>query len=501
VLRRRKRIISFCALLSVGAALGLSVLQTPVYAATSEVVLRTGDPGSRPAASPEEASRAARTEILVIESTAVRSAVESDLGFTVDISAEQAGDTDVIRIRAESSDPGRALQAADAFANTFVEIRTGQLDAELKKASEDLQVQLNDYEARLQSQSPGAEQDRLATERDRLQDRADDLQLDDALSDSYVKVLSPATSSGRPVEPRTVRNSLLGLAGGLLLGVLIAFLLQSLDDSVATSTQLEQALRNIPVVAVIPAADPKAIGRRQLVTLNDPGSPTAEGYRKLRTALQFAARERPMQSLQVTSPNSMQGKTTTVANLGIVLAQAGLRVVVVDCDLRRPRLHELFGIANATGFTSVLAGDVPLSVAVGYEEDQPGLAVLPSGPLPSNPSELLASQRTVEVLTSLQAAYDVVLLDSPPVLAAADAVVLSRRVDGTLIVTVAEVTTRRDSTRAAEALRMVDAPLVGAVLHGSTSEAAGDDPGDYIRVDEQEQEARAEVAPRRPFDT
>ncbi len=457
------------------AALGYSVLQTPVYEATSEVVLRTGDPGSRPAASPDEAARAARTEILIIESPAVRRQVEQQLGFETEVSAHQAGDTDVIRIRAESSDPGRAVQVADAYAATYVQVRTQQLDDELTRAQTELQSKLAELDQRAQALPPGPEKDRLASERDQQQDRADQLELDSALSDSYVKVLSQAEAPVSPARPRTVRNVLLGLTTGLLIGLLVAAVMEALDDSVGSSAQLEAALRDIPVLAVIPAADPKSRGRDQLVTLQAPDSTMAESYRRLRSALQFLARDQPMQSLQITSPNSMQGKTTTAANLGVVLAQAGLRVVVVCCDVRRPRLHHLFEIDKDPGFTSVLTGQVPLSVAIREEPAQSGLAVLPSGPLPSNPSELLASQRTVEVLTSLQAAYDVVLLDTPPVMTAADTVVLSRRVDATLVVSVAEVTTRRDAARAAEALRLVDAPLLGAVLHGAESEAIGDE--------------------------
>jgi capsular exopolysaccharide synthesis family protein len=173
-----------------------------------------------------------------------------------------------------------------------------------------------------------------------------------------------------------------------------------------------------------------------------------------------------MRTLQVTSANAREGKTTTLANLAVALARSGQSVVVVCCDLRRPRVHEFFGLDNEIGFTSVLLGKVPLARAVQDVPAQTRLSLLASGPLPPNPSELLSSKRTVEVLGSLQAEFDIVLIDSPPVLPVTDALVLSGRVDATLLIGVAGATTRKEATRAVELLRQVDAPLVGSVLNG-----------------------------------
>jgi capsular exopolysaccharide synthesis family protein len=156
----------------------------------------------------------------------------------------------------------------------------------------------------------------------------------------------------------------------------------------------------------------------------------------------------------------------------LALARAGQRVVMIDCDLRRPRVHEFFGLPNEVGLTSVLLGEVSLSQAVHEVPEERYLMCLASGLLPPNPSELLASKRTVQVLTALQAESDIVLIDCPPVLPVTDAAVLSARVDATLLVATARVTTRRDFGRAMELLRQVEAPLVGAVLNGVTEEGA-----------------------------
>jgi non-specific protein-tyrosine kinase len=186
----------------------------------------------------------------------------------------------------------------------------------------------------------------------------------------------------------------------------------------------------------------------------------------LRTSLQFLGLDRPLKIIQITSASAGEGKTTTIANLGVVLARAGQRVVIVSCDLRVPRVHLFFDQSNEVGFTSVLLGQCPLSAAIQPVAGQPGLVVLPSGPPPPNPAELLSTPRASEVLRSIASNCDVVLVDSPPTLPVADARVLSRAVDATLVVARAGKTSRRSLGRAIEVLREVGAPLVGTVLNG-----------------------------------
>ncbi|MCA1844272.1 MAG: CpsD/CapB family tyrosine-protein kinase, partial [Actinobacteria bacterium] len=155
----------------------------------------------------------------------------------------------------------------------------------------------------------------------------------------------------------------------------------------------------------------------------------------------------------------------------VALSSAGDRVVLVCCDLRRPRIHEFFGLSNKAGFTSVLLGELPLPVAIQAVPGHDRLTLLASGPLPPNPSELLSSRRTAEVLAALQDHADFVLIDSTPVLPVTDALVLSGRVDATLLVCAAEHTTGKDFARAVELLRQVDAPLVGTVFNGVAQES------------------------------
>src|SRR5205807_9418211 len=226
----------------------------------------------------------------------------------------------------------------------------------------------------------------------------------------------------------------------------------------------------MPTLGIIPAVEGWKSGEApRTVSIEEPTSSASEAYRSLRTAIGFIGLDRPLRVIQVTSPSAAEGKTTTIANLAVALSNIGKRVVVVDCDLRRPRIHSFFHVPNDLGFTSVLLGEVPLGDVM-QTVGRRHLMLLASGPLPPNPSELLSSPRTAQVLRALQAEADVVLVDSPPVLPVTDSAVLSAHVDATLLVMRAGVTTRRQLTRAVEVLEQVASPLVGTVLNGVTAD-------------------------------
>ncbi|GAB4556797.1 MAG: CpsD/CapB family tyrosine-protein kinase [Anaerolineae bacterium] len=202
-----------------------------------------------------------------------------------------------------------------------------------------------------------------------------------------------------------------------------------------------------------------------LITIREPRSPVAEAYRSLRTNLEFCSLDEPLRTLLVTSPSPDEGKSTTLANLAVTTAQAGRRVIIADCDLRRPRQHEIFGVSNSVGLTTMVRDDQALAQPPLQETEVPGLRILPSGPPPPNPAELLASQRMSQIIERLQQEADMVLFDAPPVIAVTDAAVLSTKVDGVLLVINAGTTRREYALRAKELLARVNARLVGAVLN------------------------------------
>ncbi|PDW03913.1 CpsD/CapB family tyrosine-protein kinase [Candidatus Viridilinea mediisalina] len=206
-----------------------------------------------------------------------------------------------------------------------------------------------------------------------------------------------------------------------------------------------------------------------LVTLRDPGSPAAEAYRTLRTNILFSSLDRPLRTLLVTSTAPNEGKSTTLANLAVTMAQAEQRVLVVDCDLRRPSLHTLFGLPNEQGLTSAILAqndDLPPAQATVV----PGLKVLTSGPLPPRPADLLGSRRMAAMIERMSANADIVLFDTPPVVAVTDAAALAPRVDGVLLVLHAGHTRRDRAREARQLLEKVKANIVGVVLNGAKQE-------------------------------
>ncbi|HLN60790.1 MAG TPA: CpsD/CapB family tyrosine-protein kinase [Symbiobacteriaceae bacterium] len=202
-----------------------------------------------------------------------------------------------------------------------------------------------------------------------------------------------------------------------------------------------------------------------VVAQREPSSVVAEAFRVLRTNLQFLGLDEPLRSILLTSAAPGEGKSTTAANLGVAFAQAGTRVCLVDADLRRPMLAKLLGLENWAGLTTALIGQAPLEECV-KKTPVEGLWLLPSGPVPPNPAELLGSERMAALLERLKAEYDLVLIDSPPVLAVTDAAVLAPRTDGVVLVIRAGRTDRRAVQRARTALETVHARVLGTVLGG-----------------------------------
>jgi len=202
----------------------------------------------------------------------------------------------------------------------------------------------------------------------------------------------------------------------------------------------------------------------ELITVTESRSPISEAYRTLRTNLDFAGLDRALKTLVITSAGVSEGKSTTLANLAIVSAQAGRRVILVDADLRRPMLHQIFGLANDIGLTTMMMDDAALASPPLCKTAVDGLSVLTSGPLPPNPAEVMGSRRMGEIIAALAERADQVLFDTPPVVAVTDAAVLATKVDGVVLVVSAGHTRRDHARTAVQRLQQINARVVGAVL-------------------------------------
>jgi len=209
-----------------------------------------------------------------------------------------------------------------------------------------------------------------------------------------------------------------------------------------------------------------------LITLTDPRSRAAEAYRTLRTNLTFAALDKPLETLVVTSAAPDEGKSTVLANLGVTLAQGERRVILVDADLRRPSLHEIFGVANDRGLTTMIVDEAALNDPPLMDVGVNNLWLVPSGPLPPNPADILGSRKMEEAIAALKARADIILFDAPPVVAVTDAAVLGTKVDGALLAVCAGRTRREHAQRAKELLERVHVRIVGAVLNDAPRDVA-----------------------------
>ena len=488
VLSRRKMVVIFTVLIVVGTSVVASVLQEPIYKATARMLLqaRASESPFDPATGQYiDRDRALATEIEVLRSESVEEEVRSQLGTAPGVMAAPLGRTDVVTVSAESTDPERAAAVANAYAAAYINVKRkqsvdGLLTAgkEIQEKVNNFQKQIDDLDAQVAAAGTGPNQaavrESLSVQRTALVDQKalfkqtlDKLTVDANLATGGAHMVGRAVVPTAPIKPTPKRNAVLGAIVGLLLGVGLAFLVEYLDDTIKTKEELERIAGTVPVLGLIPSVDKwKTADEAWLISRDEPRSLPAEAYRTLRTATQFVAIDRAMGTLQITSPSAGDGKTTTLTNLGVALATAGQRVILVDCDLRRPRLHQFFGLSNETGFTSLLVGDTPISAVLQQAPGVRRLRVLPSGPLPPNPSELLSSERTAEVFAALRAEADIVLIDSPPVLPVTDALVLFRQADAAIMVFSARKTTRKQASTALQMAHQVDAPLVGAVLNG-----------------------------------
>lgn len=494
VLRRRKWTVALGTLFVVGSALILSLLQSPVYQSSTRVLLRPSASIFDAGAAQQSANPVlVQTEIQLLQGERVAELVKERLGSAPPISVTSVSQTAVIEITAESGRPAQAAEIADAYANAYIQLSQRDATDALVDVSADIQTRLDtlqkdiaDLDGRLAAlpsctgPSPPRECDqrgRLTQDRDALvnqvvplRQRLNELQLGIS-KNSGPQVIARATVPTSPARPRPVYNGLLGLGVGLVFALGLAFVLEHFDDSIRSKEDLERCAPGLPVVGTIPALTSwKNRSETHVISGTEPNSPVAEAYRSLRTAVRFVTLDQSVRVIQITSPNVSEGKSTTVANLAVALARAGERVIVVCCDLRRPRIHEFFGLPNDVGLTSVIMGTTPLSAALQPVPGQDRLVLLASGELPPNPSELLSSNRAAQILAALQKEASVVLVDCPPVLPVTDAAVLSSRVDATILVATVGTSGRKEMMRSVELLRQVSAPLVGLVLNGTSAE-------------------------------
>jgi succinoglycan biosynthesis transport protein ExoP len=426
-----------------------------------------------------------------------------DLQFLPEVIVQAVPDTQLIEIRVNDTSPARAAAVAEEFANQMVLRSPTNADAKDAARETFIQTQLDELETTITATGDEIQekQDALvgafsAQQIEQLQGEIAALQTKQTtLQANYANLLANtnrgainsmtiighAEVPSTPVGPGIGASVVAAGAVGLVLATAAAYLLEYLDDSIVSPDDIAR-VTEAPTLAGIARIEEDDEGGR-LIALSEPRAPTTEAYRVLRTGIQFSSVDNPDQArLMITSANPSEGKSLTVANLAIVMAQAGLNVLVVDADLRRPVQHKAFRMPQKGGLTNLLleldlsASDDEILAAM-KRAIQPtqveGLHLLTSGPIPPNPSELLGSAKMEMTISTLARQYDYLVIDSPPVLAVTDAAVLSRRVDGVLLVVDAGRTRRGHLRQSLQQLEAANAHVIGLVLNRMSPRSDG----------------------------
>lgn len=428
ILRRSWILIVVSTLVGAGAALGLSMAMTPVYQAQAQlfVSVQSADEIASAYSGGLYVQQRIKSYVDVVDSPGVLDPVIEKLALDVSyptlaasVSAQSPPNTVLLSVVATDTSAEKAAKVANATAKS------------------------------------------LAKEIVRLETT------DSGKKPVKAELIRPAQVPGTPVSPRTMLNVVLGAMLGLMVGVGIAILRRVMDTSVSTPADVEEAsdASSLGVVTFDPEAKNKP-----LVTLR--GSPRSEAFRTIRTNLRYVDVDNPARAVVITSSVPGEGKSTTACNLAIALGQAGSRVLLVEADLRRPKVADYLGVDGSVGLTDVLIGQVELDTAI--VSWQRGLIdFLPAGAIPPNPSELLGSRQMSDLLAQLGQRYDAIIIDAPPLLPVTDAAILATAADGAILVTRYGRTRREQVAEAADALRQVNVRLLGTVLNFAPTRRRG----------------------------
>lgn len=426
VLRSRWMVILATTLVGGLLALGASLLTTPMYRSELQFYVTVAG-GESAAAAAYQGSLGAQQRVqsyaaLVRSSDVTKRVVEeaeADLSPTQVANATLAtanAETVLLNVAVTDSNPERALELAQAFG----EVLPGAI-------------------SRLETPDGGGP----------------------ALA--KLTVVNPPALPSAPVTPKTEQNVAIGLTLGLLAGIGLSLLLNSFDRRIKSKEQLE-SIAGKPIVGSIPfrRKEDREKGADHIVPFREGHSPAAESFRRLRTNLQFLNVDNPPRVLVLTSSVASEGKSETAINLSLALAESGNRVLLIEADLRRPLVVSYMSMPDKVGFTTILTGQADFSAVV-QETRHEGVDLLACGPLPPNPSELLASEVARTLVDELRQKYDFVIIDSPPLLPVTDGAILARIADGALLVVRSHRTTTDQLVQAVDSLEKADAPLLGLV--------------------------------------
>lgn len=464
VIARRWKLIAACVAVAIALAVVWTISQTPIYTATAEILVKPplGSATLGGAVQPLNIENERQiAESLPVASLAIRNVEMSGdpRGLLQHVDVTVPKDADVLQIHFQHTDPKIAQQGAQAFATAYFDFSTQRaqdlIDAQAQSVSDQISA----------LHGPGNAAGRAALQSQLSQITSTPIDAGEVLVDAVVPT--------SPTSPNLLLNIALAAILGAFVGLIAAFIRERMDDRLRGRADLEDTI-GAPVMTMIPEIPSwRDREKAHLVTLEAPRSPAAEAYRTLRTSILVAAADHGYKTLMVVSAIAGEGKTTTAANLAVVLAQADKRVVLISADLRRPRVHEFFGLsASERGLSEVLEGDRKAWEALRSGKVD-NLWIMSSGRVSDQPTELLQSEAMRELLADQREVVDFIIIDCPPVLAVADALVVAPMADAILFVANEQSTPRGAVIAARAQLDQVGARLLGAVLNDVEGKGTG----------------------------
>lgn len=508
VLRSWGRWIALGVVFAAVAAFLVSQILPKVYEADTRILVGQALQSSRPDVDQfQSAMNLSQTYAEIAGSRSLLSVVRDNAGidepieeFKKRINVVTGAQQPFIDVFATGDDPEQAAALAASVAAELLRIAGtvgSQQDPVLDFISEDLAaIQDQIVEIRAEIATLVALPSRTAAQEARLQliearltslraTYASLLGLTDRTESNRLTIIDPAVAPVAPASPRPLLNTLIAAILGLLVMIGVAFVWDTLDDRLRSADDVERAtgLSTLGVIMHMPG-DRNRKSFYRLATLLYPRSPAAEAFRSLRTNLDFSALDERLRTLLVTSSGPSEGKTVVASNIAVAYAQSGRKVILVDADLRRPAVHDMFGLRNGRGLTD-LARDEDLQVAdVLHATEDPNLSIITAGTIPANPAELIGSHRMQETLERIREQTELVIIDTAPVGAVTDAAVLATDADATILVIRGQRTSERLARRGREALAKVNAHVVGAVLNDVTLRSGDAMPYYGLYVDE-----------------
>jgi non-specific protein-tyrosine kinase len=476
-------LIGLAGALAGAAALVVSLLSTPIYQ-TSARLLVSDPPAMRSidySAMVSSQSMTGTYAEMLVDRPVLEGVIErlslpttpEDLGEKITV--EIVRNTQLLVVTVEDPSPTLAAGIANTLGQVFAE-RIRELQTQRYSATQSgLAKQVGDMEQQIYFTSQALVEEHDPAQKLQLEARLteyrrlysnlvtnyEQVRLAEAQTSTNVVVSQPAAPPREPVRPKTVQNTLLAALAGMLLAAGAVFAIDALDDTLKNPDEIRQRF-GLPVLGIIAS---HAMEGERPISLSQPRSPVAEAFRSMRTNITFAGVDRPLRRILITSATPQDGKTTVSTNLAVALAQGEWKAVLIDADLRRPQVHRKFGLPNRAGLSELFIHELGILPELIQADGVPGLAVITSGSLPPNPSELLTSRKLTGILDRLNQDYDLILIDTPPVLSVTDAVALAPGMDGVILVAKPGQTRRRDFQLTLEQLRAVNARILGVVLN------------------------------------